>query len=60
MDVLFAFLIFIPSLIGTGLGIGSLDKRLGNPPSVWIAAIWNSLISAAFVGLVFIGLIAKG
>jgi hypothetical protein len=51
-----AFMIFIPSLIGTALGFAAIDRRLSNPFSVWIAAIWNGIILGIYVLLCIIGL----
>ena len=47
--------LIIPSLIGAGLGLACLDKRLGNPPVVWVAAIWSTLILVAWLLLSLIG-----
>jgi hypothetical protein len=48
--------VFLPSIIGTALGWASMDKRLGNPAWVWVAAIWNSLILTILIALTVIGL----
>ncbi|HEU4390225.1 MAG TPA: hypothetical protein VFV34_20655 [Blastocatellia bacterium] len=56
--VVFIF-VFIPALAGSAIGFGAMDKRLGNPTSVWVAAVWNTLISAVFVALIVVGLLAK-
>lgn len=55
--ILFIFLVFLPSIVGIGLSIGSYDRRLSNPPSIWIAAIWNGLIFSLLVFLSIIGII---
>lgn len=48
--------IFIPSIVGTAVGFGALDRRLHNPLALWIAAIWNGLFLAIYLVLIFIGL----
>lgn len=53
--VLIGALVGLPSLIGGGLGISSLDRRLGNPPIVWVTAIWNILLLSVWLLLVIIG-----
>jgi hypothetical protein len=55
LGILFSIFIFFPSLIGTALGISSHEKRLSNPASVWIAAIWNGVNMAVLLVLVIIG-----
>jgi hypothetical protein len=53
---LLGFGIFIPSIVGTSLGCGALDRRLNNPMSLWIAAIWNGILLAIYLILIFIGM----
>jgi hypothetical protein len=53
------FLVLIPTLVGSGLGVSCLDRRLGNPALVWVAAVWNGVLLAAMVLLMVIGT-AKG
>jgi hypothetical protein len=48
-------LIFTPTLGGTALSFSALDKRLGNPPVVWGAVIWNGILLAVWVILSVIG-----
>jgi hypothetical protein len=47
--------VFVPALVGVGLAFGSLDRRLGNPVSVMISVVWNSIIVAILVILTVIG-----
>ncbi len=56
MGAAFAFLVFIPSIIGTALGVAAIDRRLNNPASVWVAAIWNGVFLAGFLLLSVLGL----
>lgn len=51
---------FLPAMVGMGLGVGSLDRRLGNPPSVIIAAVWNGLVLGVWLLLIVIGTISGG
>lgn len=51
--------IMIPSLIGTGLSVGSMDKRLGNSTAVWIATIWNAIILGVLILLIILGNMKK-
>jgi hypothetical protein len=47
--------VFVPSMVGTGLAVSTLDRHLGNPPPIWISVIWNALILASLVLLTIIG-----
>ena len=47
--------IFIPTLAGTALSFSALDKRLGNPPAIWGAVIWNAVLLAMWVVLSVVG-----
>ena len=49
------YLGFIPALVGMALGLGSIDRRLSNPPIIWIGAIWNIVIVVLWLLLVVIG-----
>ena len=60
VGAILSFLIFVPTLIGVGLGLGSLDRRLGNPLIVWVGAIWNGVLLAIWLLLVVIGLMMGG
>ncbi|MBN1918371.1 MAG: hypothetical protein JW889_10700 [Verrucomicrobia bacterium] len=55
LGVVIWWLIMVPSLIGTALSVSTFDRRLGNPPSVWVAAIWNGLILGALAITTIIG-----
>ncbi len=59
-EVLFGFGLyfgfFLPSLIGFSLAYGALDKRRGNPVTIWLAVVWNLLGVVSFVLLHFYGL----
>jgi hypothetical protein len=45
----------IPSLVGLGVGLGSRDKRMGNPAVTWIGWIWNAVLVALWLFLIIIG-----
>ena len=47
--------IFLPTLGGTALSFSALDKRLGNPPAIWGAVIWNGVLLALWVVLSVVG-----
>jgi len=55
LGIIFSLFLFIPSLIGAALGISCIDKRLRNPLSVWIVAIWSCLLLGIHLALVVIG-----
>ena len=40
----------------TGVSLGSIDRRLKNPPVLWVAMIWNGFILGALLLLCIIGL----
>jgi hypothetical protein len=48
-------LVGMPAIVGGGLGIACFERRLGNPPIVWVAAIWNIILLALMVVLSIIG-----
>ena len=50
----------IPSLIGIGLGIASMERRQRNPPIAWIACIWSIAICAVYLLLIIVGLSMGG
>jgi len=50
------YLVMIPALIGCALGFACLDKRLGNPPVVIVAAIWNTILLGLWLVMTVIGL----
>lgn len=55
-STVFGSLIIIISVVGLALGLGAMDKRLGNTMSMWIAAAWNAIILGAFILLCVVGL----
>ena len=46
----------IPGLIGMGLGVSCFERRLGNPPIVWVSGIWNIVVFLAWALLVVAGM----
>jgi hypothetical protein len=46
----------LPALIGLALSCGSMDRRAGNPPLVWVALVWNIIMTVVWVALMVIGL----
>jgi hypothetical protein len=58
IGMLFSVFVFIPSLVGTALSVAVLDRRLSNPPFVWIAIVWNALILAILLLLTIVGTFA--
>jgi len=57
LGVLLMLLLMLPAIIGLALGCSAMDRRLANPPGLWVAAVWNGLIVAAFLLLCIIGLL---
>ena len=55
-SMLFGTLIIAASATGVALGIGAMDKRLGNTPSMWIAAVCNMIVLGAMLLLCLVGL----
>jgi hypothetical protein len=47
--------VMIPSLIGTIVGVATLEKRLGNPWPLWLAVITNTSILGLMILLTIIG-----
>jgi hypothetical protein len=56
MSTIVGNLIIWPSLVGTALGVSSIDRRLANPFSIKVPAIWNGVILGVFILLMIIGL----
>jgi hypothetical protein len=48
-------LVGMPAIIGGGVGIACFERRLGNPPVVWVAAIWNIVLLVLMVILSIVG-----
>ena len=48
--------IFAPAVAGAAVGFSSVNRRLTNPPVVWVAAIWNGIILAILLLLTIVGL----
>ena len=46
---------FWPALIGLGLGVASMEKRLRTPGTVWIGIIGNALVVAIWILLMIVG-----
>lgn len=59
IGLLMTLFVLLPGAAGLAVGLGTLDRRLSNPPSVWGAAIWNGLIVGLFMLLVVIGIFSK-
>ncbi|MBD5782382.1 hypothetical protein IEN85_22980 [Pelagicoccus sp. NFK12] len=55
---LIIFLVLAPAVAGLSFGIGSLNKRRGNPVSILVPPIWNGILIGMFVLLTIIGLFA--
>lgn len=56
---LLGLFVLIPLIVGTGLGVASIDRRLTNPPIVWVAAIWNGAFLAALLIFIVFGSVAS-
>ncbi len=55
---LFIFLILVPAVVGFSFGIGTLNKRRGNPISILAPTIWNGILIGIWVFLTIVGLFA--
>jgi predicted Zn finger-like uncharacterized protein len=55
VDLMFGLFVTIPVIIGTALGFGAMDRRLGNPVLVWVGAIWNLVMLCVILLLSLIG-----
>jgi B-box zinc finger protein len=58
LGALLGVLTLIPTVIGVGVGIGSIDRRLINPWWVWGAAVWNGMILAGMILLMVVGAVS--
>jgi hypothetical protein len=50
------FFVLAPGITGLAVGISAKHARLGNPPAIWIAIVWNAILIASFIVLDVIGL----
>jgi hypothetical protein len=41
--------LYIPSVIGTVLGFSAFERGIKNPPVVWVALIWNAVLTVSMV-----------
>lgn len=55
LGVLFTIGILIPSIVGFAVGFGAIDRRLKNPPVLWVPLIWNGVILGILVLLMIVG-----
>jgi len=55
LGVVLIVVAYLPSIVGTALGMSAFRKGASNPLSVWIALILNSLVLAGFTLLVLVG-----
>ena len=60
LDILLTNVLLFASLIGMGVGFGSMDRRLGNSPLMWVATIWNLILLAMIFLLMVAGLLMGG
>ena len=59
LGVLLSFGLLVPAIIGTSLGVSSMDRRLPNSVAMWIAVIWNGMILGGYILLMIIGIFMK-
>jgi hypothetical protein len=57
--MLLMVILLIPAIIGTALGVSSMDRRLPNSIAMWIATIWNGIILGGFLLLMIVGMFMK-
>jgi hypothetical protein len=55
VGIAMALLVFFPALAGAALSVSTIDRKLGTPPVVWGAVIWNSVIVGVWLILIVIG-----
>lgn len=56
LGVLLMGVILLPAVIGLSIGMSTINRRLVNPPLLWVATIWNALVVGSFVILCVIGM----
>jgi hypothetical protein len=42
-------IVFFPAVAGVALSVGNMDRKLGNPPGLWAAAIWNVVLVVGYL-----------
>ncbi len=55
LGIVLGLLIGMPAIIGGAIGISCFDRRLANPPIIWVVAIWNGVLMAGWVILCIVG-----
>lgn len=55
LGVVMMLVVLVPSIAGVGVGLGAIDRRYRNPPSLWAATIWNGVLLGIFVLMTIIG-----
>lgn len=55
LGFLLFFLLLVAPLVGVAKAYGAIDRRLNNPLSLRLAALWNAILIAGFFLLSFIG-----
>jgi len=54
------FVLLIACIVaGLGLGVGTIDRQLNNPISLWIAAAWNGLLALGLLLMLVVGLMMR-
>jgi hypothetical protein len=56
LGIILMIFVLAPAIAGLSLAAAAKRPRQSNPPSLWIALIWNSIIVGCFVLLTIIGL----
>lgn len=50
-------IILITGVVGMGYGFSAIDKRLHNPPLLWIVTVWNIILVGIYILLCVIGIL---
>jgi hypothetical protein len=55
IGVVMIAMIMLPSIIGFSIGMSAINRRLSNPPLLWVATAWNGLVLGCMALLWILG-----
>ena len=57
LNLLITVTLVVPSIVGLGMAVSTMARRVPTSIATWIAIIWNALFVARHVLLVFLNLL---
>ena len=56
LGIVLMLFVLAPAVAGLTLAVTAKERRLSNPPSIWIATAWNGILVGCFILLTIYGL----